>query len=95
MTLSHWLQNLTRVTLAPKPLAPKPLEELPYAIGPKPLFLKHEPFTLTPTPYTPPPPPCPAHPHPTQTTQDIGNFWRTSYADVQRDMRARHPKHYW
>ncbi len=32
---------------------------------------------------------------PVQTTTDIPNFWKTSYADVRKDMRGRYPKHPW
>jgi len=32
---------------------------------------------------------------PIQTTSDLGNFWRTSYFDVAKDMRGRYPKHRW
>lgn len=32
---------------------------------------------------------------PVQTTSDLPNFWRTSYADVRRDMRGRYPRHPW
>lgn len=32
---------------------------------------------------------------PLQTTADIPGFWRGSYADVRKDMRARYPKHPW
>ncbi|QDY69824.1 ATP-dependent helicase HrpB [Qingshengfaniella alkalisoli] len=32
---------------------------------------------------------------PVQTTMDLPGFWRGSYADVRKDMRARYPKHHW
>jgi len=32
---------------------------------------------------------------PIQTTSDLGNFWRSSYFDVAKDMRGRYPKHRW
>jgi ATP-dependent helicase HrpB len=32
---------------------------------------------------------------PVQTTADLPGFWRTSYADVRRDLRGRYPKHSW
>ncbi len=32
---------------------------------------------------------------PVQTTMDLPGFWRTSYADVRRDMRGRYPRHPW
>ena len=32
---------------------------------------------------------------PVQKTADLPGFWRTSYADVRKDMRARYPKHPW
>ncbi|MGQ0767106.1 MAG: ATP-dependent helicase HrpB [Gemmatimonadota bacterium] len=32
---------------------------------------------------------------PVQITSDLGSFWRSSYADVRRDMRGRYPKHHW
>ncbi|RMH43606.1 MAG: ATP-dependent helicase HrpB [Alphaproteobacteria bacterium] len=32
---------------------------------------------------------------PVQTTTDLPAFWRSSYADVRKDMRGRYPKHHW
>jgi ATP-dependent helicase HrpB len=32
---------------------------------------------------------------PVQITRDLEGFWRSSYADVRRDMRGRYPKHHW
>ncbi len=32
---------------------------------------------------------------PVQTTMDIPAFWKSSYGDVRKDMRARYPKHPW
>lgn len=32
---------------------------------------------------------------PLQVTRDLAGFWRTSYYDVQREMRGRYPKHDW
>jgi ATP-dependent helicase HrpB len=36
----------------------------------------------------------PAH-KPIQITNDIPGFWKGSYADVRKDMRAKYPKHPW
>ena len=32
---------------------------------------------------------------PIQVTQDIPGFWRSSYADVRKDMRGQYPRHPW
>jgi ATP-dependent helicase HrpB len=32
---------------------------------------------------------------PIQVTTDIPRFWRSSYADVRKDMRGRYPRHPW
>src|SRR5690348_1333534 len=32
---------------------------------------------------------------PVQVTRDLAGFWRTSYFDVQRELRGRYPKHDW
>ena len=32
---------------------------------------------------------------PVQITQDLANFWRTTYAEVKKDLKGRYPKHYW
>lgn len=32
---------------------------------------------------------------PVQVTQDLANFWRTTYSDVKKDLKGRYPKHYW
>ena len=32
---------------------------------------------------------------PVQVTRDLAGFWRSSYFDVRKDMRARYPRHSW
>ncbi|GHG04614.1 ATP-dependent helicase HrpB [Thalassotalea marina] len=32
---------------------------------------------------------------PVQVTKDLAGFWCGSYAQVQKDMKSRYPKHYW
>jgi ATP-dependent helicase HrpB len=32
---------------------------------------------------------------PVQTTADLPGFWRTSYAEVRRELRGRYPRHPW
>ena len=32
---------------------------------------------------------------PVQTTQDLRNFWDTTYAEVRKQLRGRYPKHPW
>ena len=32
---------------------------------------------------------------PVQITRDLSNFWRTTYAQVKKDLMGRYPKHYW
>jgi ATP-dependent helicase HrpB len=32
---------------------------------------------------------------PVQSTADLPGFWRSSYADVRKDMRGRYPRHDW
>ncbi|MBS0387060.1 MAG: ATP-dependent helicase HrpB, partial [Proteobacteria bacterium] len=32
---------------------------------------------------------------PVQITRDLAGFWKTSYAEVRKDMRGRYPKHHW
>jgi ATP-dependent helicase HrpB len=36
----------------------------------------------------------PAH-RPVQVTQDLANFWRTTYFEVKKDLKGRYPRHYW
>jgi ATP-dependent helicase HrpB len=30
-----------------------------------------------------------------QITDDLESFWRTTYADVRKQLRGRYPKHDW
>jgi ATP-dependent helicase HrpB len=32
---------------------------------------------------------------PVQITRDLAGFWRSSYAEVRKDMRGRYPRHHW
>lgn len=32
---------------------------------------------------------------PVQVTADLASFWRTTYAEVKKDLKGRYPKHYW
>lgn len=32
---------------------------------------------------------------PVQVTQDLKNFWNTTYHDVRKELRMRYPKHHW
>ncbi len=32
---------------------------------------------------------------PVQITQDLENFWRSTYQEVKKDLKGRYPKHYW
>lgn len=32
---------------------------------------------------------------PVQVTQDLANFWRTTYGEVKKDLKGRYPKHHW
>ena len=36
----------------------------------------------------------PAH-RPVQVTRDLPGFWRSSYAEVRKDLRGRYPRHAW
>jgi ATP-dependent helicase HrpB len=29
---------------------------------------------------------------PVQVTQDLANFWRSTYAEVKKDLKGRYPK---
>ena len=32
---------------------------------------------------------------PVQLTQDLRNFWDSTYFEVRKELRRRYPKHYW
>jgi ATP-dependent helicase HrpB len=32
---------------------------------------------------------------PVQITRDLASFWRSTYAEVRKDLRGRYPRHYW
>jgi ATP-dependent helicase HrpB len=32
---------------------------------------------------------------PIQVTRDLGNFWRSTYAEVKKELKGRYPKHPW
>jgi ATP-dependent helicase HrpB len=32
---------------------------------------------------------------PVQVTQDLNSFWRNTYHEVRKELRARYPKHHW
>ena len=32
---------------------------------------------------------------PVQVTRDLAGFWQSTYFEVRRDLRGRHPRHYW
>ncbi|MGV8843847.1 MAG: ATP-dependent helicase HrpB [Pseudomonas sp.] len=32
---------------------------------------------------------------PVQVTQDLANFWASTYVEVKKDLKGRYPKHYW
>lgn len=32
---------------------------------------------------------------PVQVTQDLANFWRSTYLEVKKDLKGRYPKHHW
>ena len=32
---------------------------------------------------------------PVQITDDLASFWRTTYADVRKQLRGRYPRHPW
>lgn len=38
---------------------------------------------------------CAPNGRPVQMTQDLPNFWRSTYADVRKLLRGRYPKHDW
>ena len=38
---------------------------------------------------------CAPNGRPAQVTQDLENFWKSTYSDVRKQLRGRYPKHDW
>jgi ATP-dependent helicase HrpB len=32
---------------------------------------------------------------PVQVTQDLANFWKSTYTEVKKDPKGRYPQHFW
>jgi ATP-dependent helicase HrpB len=59
-------------------------------------------FGLAETPRVGPPPGTPITLHilgpnfrPVQVTSDLASFWKNTYPQVRKDLRARYPRHSW